>query len=102
MEGQGNPFEEIQRLAKSVLARQLKDVLDQPGIPTEEKIKHVRGLVEFAIRNVPQSPPDKKMAGLAKSVLAYQITDILSEQDGSDEEKAEEVRSWVKRFIVNP
>jgi len=103
MAPQENPHvEEIQKLAKSVLAREVRDVVNQPGIPDTEKIKHIRGLIAHHLKYVPSEPPEKKLAGLAKNVLAHQLSDILKESTGSIEADLTAIRSYVERFIINP
>jgi hypothetical protein len=98
-----NPHvEEIQKLAKSVLARQVRDVIDQPGIPSTEKIKHIRDLIAHHLSYVPPNPPEKKLAGLAKNVLAFQISDIFKESHHSLEAELNAIRSHVEHFIINP
>lgn len=121
MEGQGNPFEESQRLAKSRLAIKFKAILEQPE-SAAERIRNTRRLAEKAIENIPESPLDKKLDGLAESVLARQVLDLLSpeELDKNEEELEElleetsqlaeyltklekiagEARKLVERFIV--
>lgn len=100
MEGQGNPFEETQSLAKGSLAVRIRDILDQPEIPINEKLKHIRGMVEYIIGNVPGHPPNKVIEGLAKKILASQVRDTLNEEGRSAESRAEEVRQRIERFIV--
>lgn len=98
MEGEGNPFEEIQ----SALASQIKDMLAQSDTANKEKKRYLQEIVEHVINSVPKYPLNKAIEGLAKSVLARQIRDILNQEGGSDDGKMAEVRILVESHIVNP
>jgi len=94
-------FEEIQVLAKSTLASQVKDALDSAGSSDEQKVKAVRGLIVNFIDPVAVGTIGQIKA-LAKSILAHQVDDVLHDESMSPEEKVEHVRVLVQHFIVNP
>lgn len=101
MTGSKGAFEEIQKLAKSTLASQVKDALDSAGSSDEQKVTAVRGLIVHFIDPVAVGTMGQIKA-LAKSVLAHQIDDVLHDESMLPEEKVEHVRGLVQFFIVDP
>lgn len=107
-----NSSEEIQALAKSILARRVKDVLDDPRSPDAMKVKIVRELVESVINPGLSAVCVGRMAiggsvvageikALSQKVLAKQIGDIVGGEGGSDEKKVAETRALVEYFIID-